>query len=70
MQSTNNERVLFSIMASPGLPVISPFKTSEAEKKYEKLYEEGRTLRVIDFSTLNYFSSLFNRGLRFHMFIT
>lgn len=45
-KSTNDERVLFSIMASPALPIVNPFKTAEAEDLYNKYYEEGNVLRV------------------------
>lgn len=45
-KSTKDERVLFSIMTSPALPIINPFKTSDAERLYNEYYEEGNVLRV------------------------
>lgn len=46
IKSTGDERVLFSIMASPALPVINPFKTETADETYEKYYNQGNVLRV------------------------
>ncbi len=46
LESTNNERVLFTIMASPAMPVINPFPTDEADEKYQEYYEKGTVLRV------------------------
>ena len=34
-------------MASPALPVISPFQTTEADEKYKEYYEKGNILRVL-----------------------
>lgn len=39
-------------MASPAMPIINPFDTKEADKKYEELYEQGTALRV---SNLKFF---------------
>ena len=47
LKSTDNQRVLFSIMASPAMPIINPFDTNKADKKYQELYEEGTVLRVL-----------------------
>jgi hypothetical protein len=38
--------VLFSIMASPALPIINPFDTTLSEKLYDDYYEQGNVLRV------------------------
>ncbi len=46
LESTNNERVLFTIMASPAMPVVNPFPTLEADEKYQEYYEKGTVLRV------------------------
>lgn len=46
LKSTKDERVLFTIMASPALPIINPFDTIEADSRYQKYYEEGNILRV------------------------
>jgi hypothetical protein len=34
-------------MASPALPIINPFETTQAESLYDEYYEQGNVLRVI-----------------------
>jgi hypothetical protein len=45
-KSTNDDRVLFTIMASYALPIIDPCSTSEADRLYEEYYKKGNVLRV------------------------
>lgn len=33
-------------MASPALPIVNPFKTTDAERLYDEYYEQGNVLRV------------------------
>ncbi len=33
-------------MASPALPIVNPFQTSDAERLYDEYYEKGNVLRV------------------------
>jgi hypothetical protein len=43
-KSTQSERVLFSLMTNMRLPLIEPFDTTQAEKKYKELFNQNKLI--------------------------